>query len=361
LRKTPGNAEERIVSRENVLGAFRELARAAGRCLTDLPTEMKGLSPGVAEDPRLEVLHTIHDRPGDGPSLEWVEADYWLIILHRLGWQAYGRRPGSLPAVRPSLWEWSGGGFEPAALDIERREDEMFGQIDENSIFVAEEQDERDLLLSCLPFDVFQGSAYAIDTILQMDRDDSTSRPRDAGQSVVASGSMVRTDSTNEDDSDASEPPVGNVGDGSPAEATHGAGQNRKLAIEPRARIPQAETEIRVREHLKKHPDAKLREIIKKTGVSQGAAAKTSAWKAARTTRKSQKRKSEVRTRPLTSEMLASLEDHDGSLCAPDVHEILSRQFIEHMSEKERASFFAGSKEDQRLLLEIYADQVKNG
>src|SRR4051794_27285503 len=59
-------------------------------------------------------------------------------------------------------------GFEPAALDIERREDELWGRIDENSIFVAEEQDERDLFLSCLPFDVFQGSAYAIDSILQM-------------------------------------------------------------------------------------------------------------------------------------------------------------------------------------------------
>jgi hypothetical protein len=126
-------------------------------------------------------------------------------------------------------------------------------------------------------------------------------------------------------------------------------------------RISQAETEIRVREHLKKHPDAKLREIIRKSGVSQGAAAKTSAWKAARANRKSRKRKSEVRTRPLTSEMLASLEDPDGSLSVQDVHEVLLRQFIEHMSENERANFFARSEEGQRALLEIYADQVKNG
>jgi hypothetical protein len=207
------------VSHASALGEFRKLANAAGRCLADLPTELKGVIRGVAEDPRIEELHSDHEMQGDLLAPELILAEYWLIILHRLGWQAHRWRTGTLPAVRPSLIERIGEEFVPSTFDIERREDLMWSRIDNNSIFDPNEREKGDLFLSCLPFDVFESSVYAIDTILQMDRDDLTTRPRDAGQLAVAEGGMTKTEPANEDDSSGRETPVGTIGGGKPSEA----------------------------------------------------------------------------------------------------------------------------------------------
>jgi hypothetical protein len=134
---------------------------------------MRGLFPGAAEDPRLEALLTYDPSPGPGADPVWTEADYWSITLHRLGWQAYRRRPGTLLAVRPTLWEginvgfvadvhergapmadwptpWEGSNVEfvPAVHDGDEGESFMWSRIEANTIFDRNERGVRDLFLS---------------------------------------------------------------------------------------------------------------------------------------------------------------------------------------------------------------------
>jgi hypothetical protein len=126
---------------------------------------------------------------------------------------------------------------------------------------------------------------------------------------------------------------AGGVGEGGEA-ALHEQGGSK-----PRKKgIPKEEAEILVRDHLKAHPSATVKEIHEATGVSTGSIANTSAWKG----HQAKKELADTspgrapRTRPLTNNMLAARGQEDDPSSRMEAEEIVWRYLIENATPEER-------------------------
>src|SRR4051794_23618893 len=160
-----------MVSRQTAIRDFHELSTYAGRCLRDLPNELHGLLAGTGEIPHLEAMHRPPPHPGSELNPDCVEADYWLITIHRMGWLAFLNRPGSLLAIRPELWECRQG-LMAMIRGLEDRDPGLVAQT--NAMIKGLERDSQDLFVSNLPLEAHRCSVHAIDRILEMDREETS-------------------------------------------------------------------------------------------------------------------------------------------------------------------------------------------
>jgi hypothetical protein len=107
--------------------------------------------------------------------------------------------------------------------------------------------------------------------------------------------------------------------------------------------IPKEEAENLVRDHLKAHPSATVKEIHEATGVSTGSIANTTAWK------KHQEKKSSadtspgraLRMRPLTDKMLAARGQENDPSSRMEAGEEVWRYILENATPEERARLHA--------------------
>jgi hypothetical protein len=112
-----------------------------------------------------------------------------------------------------------------------------------------------------------------------------------------------------------------------------------------------------VARQLAKNPHATIDEIKEATGIPRTTVYNTTAWK--NRDRRPGKDKC-VRTRPLTDVILASRGVSEDPSETIDIYDLLRNKYLNTCRPGERAEFFAKSKEDQRALLDLFAEQLED-
>jgi hypothetical protein len=126
-------------------------------------------------------------------------------------------------------------------------------------------------------------------------------------------------------------------------------------------RIPKGQANILVDEHLRKHPEATLREIQQATGVSSGGISESAAWRAEKDRRRRNPGAGSSRdpkARPLTRKMLAVLGETDDPSDRIDAEDIALRKLLENSTSEERARLLAMTREKQREYVQLYMEQL---
>jgi hypothetical protein len=129
-----------------------------------------------------------------------------------------------------------------------------------------------------------------------------------------------------------------------------------------RRAIPKEEADILVRDYLKGHPAATVREIHLATGVSTGAIVKTPAWQVSRASKSpdDDAPAREPRTRQLTPKMLASVGKEEDPSSRLEADERAWRYLLESAKPGERARLNALKPAERAQLIRAARAQLED-
>jgi hypothetical protein len=129
-----------------------------------------------------------------------------------------------------------------------------------------------------------------------------------------------------------------------------------------RRAIPKEEADILVRDYLKGHPAATVREIHLATGVSTGAIVKTPAWQVSRASKTpgDDPPAREPRTRRLTQAMLASVGKEEDPSSRLEADERTWRYLLENANPGERARLNALKHAERAQLIRAARAQLED-
>jgi hypothetical protein len=146
------------------------------------------------------------------------------------------------------------------------------------------------------------------------------------------------------------------------AAVENGTDRVGKLDRPRRRRVPRAEANVSVRDHLERHPDATVAEIREATGVSTGAISQCPAWRANMESKRSFSDKASKARRevPLTPEMVASMPVNNDPSDIAALRDAAWQELIDRAEPEERARLHEMKTHDRDELIEQVMEQRKN-